>query len=138
VLYTTVKVGTFLIATGIILGAWWASESWGRYWAWDPKETWALITLLGYLALLHGRMTGWVSSFGMAIGSILAFFLVIMTYYGVNYFLVGLHSYAGGEAGRSLPPVLVLYLGTQLAVVGAVWWLERTGRRLGRTGEARG
>jgi cytochrome c-type biogenesis protein CcsB len=136
VLYTTVKVGTFLISVGIILGAWWASESWGRYWAWDPKETWSLITLLGYLALLHGRIQGWVGSFGMAVGSILAFFLVIMTYYGVNYFLVGLHSYAGGDAGRSIPPALAVYLAAELAVTGFAWYRERSGRRLDATGGA--
>ena len=87
----------------------WANESWGRYWGWDPKETWSLITLLFYLGVVHARARGWARQKGMAMLSIIAFASVIMTYYGVNYFLTGLHSYAGGAAA-GIPPILLGYI----------------------------
>lgn len=84
----------------IIAGAVWAENAWGRYWGWDPKETWALIALLGYLAILHGRMLGWIKDFGTAVGSLLGFLLVLMAWYGVNFVLgTGLHSYGFGSGG---------------------------------------
>jgi cytochrome c-type biogenesis protein CcsB len=99
-LYRSVQVGTVLLATGTMLGGVWASYSWGRFWGWDPKETWALIALLGYLAILHGRMVGWFREFGMAVGSIIGFLLVLMAWYGVNFVLgTGLHSYGFGSGG---------------------------------------
>ena len=96
----SIQVGVVLLAAGTILGGVWADYSWGRFWGWDPKETWALISLLGYLALLHGRLTGWIKEFGMAVGSVLIFFLIVMAWYGVNYVLgQGLHSYGFGSGG---------------------------------------
>jgi len=108
-LYRTIQVGVVLLAGGIMLGAVWANASWGRYWGWDPKETWALITLLWYLALLHGRFAGWIRGVWVAVGTILGFYLLLITYYGVSFYLVGLHSYAGGHA-KPLPPLLLAYL----------------------------
>lgn len=100
ILYRSLQIGVVLLAAGIILGGIWADYSWGRFWGWDPKETWALIALLGYLALLHGRLAGWLRNYGMMVGSILAFSLVIMAWYGVNYVLgAGLHSYGFGAGG---------------------------------------
>jgi ABC-type transport system involved in cytochrome c biogenesis permease subunit len=99
-LYRSIQVGTVLLAIGTMLGGVWASYSWGRFWAWDPKETWALIALLGYLALLHGRIIGWVREFGMAVGALIGFLLVLMAWYGVNFVLgTGLHSYGFGSGG---------------------------------------
>ncbi len=99
-LYRSIQVGVVLLAAGIILGGVWADYSWGRFWGWDPKETWALIALLGYLALLHARIIGLVRGFGMAVGSVCAFSLVIMAWYGVNFVLgAGLHSYGFGAGG---------------------------------------
>ena len=99
-LYRSLQVGTLLLAVGTLLGGVWASYSWGRFWGWDPKETWALIALLGYLALLHGRFAGWIKDFGMAVGSIVGYLLVLMAWYGVNYVLgTGLHSYGFGSGG---------------------------------------
>ena len=99
-IYRFIQVGVVLLALGTVLGGIWADYSWGRFWGWDPKETWALITLLGYLALLHGKLVGWIKDFGMAVGSVLLFFLVIMAWYGVNYVLgQGLHSYGFGAGG---------------------------------------
>lgn len=96
----SIQVGVVLLAAGTILGGVWADYSWGRFWGWDPKETWALISLLGYLVLLHGRLVGWIKEFGMAVGSVLTFFLIVMAWYGVNYVLgQGLHSYGFGSGG---------------------------------------
>lgn len=107
--YRTLQVGIVLLAAGIILGGVWADYSWGRFWGWDPKETWALIALLGYLAMLHGRLVGWIRNFGMMVASIVAFNLVIMAWYGVNYVLgAGLHSYGFGAGG-------VQYVGAAIA-----------------------
>jgi cytochrome c-type biogenesis protein CcsB len=99
-LYRALQVGTLFLAVGTMLGGVWASYSWGRFWGWDPKETWALIALLGYLAVLHGRMVGWFKDFGTAVGSLLGFLLVLMAWYGVNFVLgTGLHSYGFGSGG---------------------------------------
>ena len=99
-IYRSVQWGVVFLAGGTILGGIWADYSWGRFWGWDPKESWALISLLAYLALLHGRLVGWIKSFGLAIGSVMMFFLVIMAWYGVNFVLgAGLHSYGFGSGG---------------------------------------
>jgi len=99
-LYRTLQIGVVLLAAGTILGGVWANYSWGRFWGWDPKETWALIALLGYLVVLHSRFSGWTADFGIAVGSILAFLGVIMAWYGVNFVLAaGLHSYGFGGGG---------------------------------------
>ncbi|MGE4132794.1 MAG: cytochrome c biogenesis protein [Bdellovibrionales bacterium] len=99
-IYRCLQIGVVLLAFGIILGGIWADYSWGRFWGWDPKETWALIALLGYLALLHGRLVGWVKAYELAAGAIVSFSLVIMAWYGVNFVLgAGLHSYGFGAGG---------------------------------------
>lgn len=113
--YKSLQVGVVLLAAGTILGGVWADYSWGRFWGWDPKETWALIALLGYLALLHGRLAGLVKNFGMLAGSIIAFNLVIMAWYGVNFVLgAGLHSYGFGAGGIEY---VAAYVGVQLLYV---------------------
>src|SRR5206468_12318982 len=92
-IYRAMQVGVLLIAAGTILGGVWADYSWGRLWGWDPKEVWALITLLVYLIPLHGRFAGWVNTFGLLVASVFRFLSVIMAWYGVNFVLgVGLHS----------------------------------------------
>lgn len=83
-----------LIAIGIFIGAIWANVSWGRYWSWDSKETWALITMLIYSAPLHADIKWLRKAQHMHIYMLLAFLSVLMTYFGVNYFLSGMHSYA--------------------------------------------
>ena len=101
-IYRTIQIGVLLLAAGTILGGVWANYSWGRFWDWDPKETWALITLLCYLALLHGRFAGWWGGFGLAIGSLVGFLSVLMAWYGVNFVLgKGLHSYGFGIGGTA-------------------------------------
>ncbi len=99
-IYRSFQIGIVLLAAGIILGGVWADYSWGRFWGWDPKETWALIALLGYLAVLHGRINGIIRDFGMIVSGVVTFSLVIMAWYGVNYVLgAGLHSYGFGAGG---------------------------------------
>ncbi len=99
-IYRSLQIGVVLLAAGTILGGVWADYSWGRFWGWDPKETWALISLLGYLALLHGRLVGWVKNFELAAGAVVTFSLIIMAWYGVNFVLgAGLHSYGFGAGG---------------------------------------
>jgi cytochrome c-type biogenesis protein CcsB len=99
-LYKALQVGVLLLAAGTLLGGVWANYSWGRFWGWDPKEVWALIALLGYLSILHGRYAGWLGHFGTAAASVLAFQGVLMAWYGVNFVLgAGLHSYGFGNGG---------------------------------------
>ncbi|MBI4387872.1 MAG: cytochrome c biogenesis protein CcsA [Candidatus Omnitrophica bacterium] len=108
-LYRALQIGIILLAAGTILGGVWAAYSWGRFWGWDPKETWALIALLAYLALLHGRTAGWLDSFGVAFYSALCFLTVLMAWYGVNFVLAaGLHSYGFGGGGVQYVLMIVL------------------------------
>jgi cytochrome c-type biogenesis protein CcsB len=101
-LYRVLQLGVLLLAAGTILGGVWANYSWGRFWGWDPKETWALITLLCYIVVLHGRLAGWWRDFGLAVGSVVCFLAVVMAWYGVNFVLgTGLHSYGFGIGGES-------------------------------------
>src|SRR6185295_5576642 len=96
-IYRAMQIGVVLLAAGTILGGVWADYSWGRFWGWDPKETWALISLLGYLAVLHAKKAGMVRNFGFLGGCVVSFSLVLMAWYGVNFVLgVGLHSYGFG------------------------------------------
>lgn len=100
-LYRMMFVGLILLAAGTILGGVWANYSWGRFWGWDPKETWALIALLMYVVAIHGKMAGWWGDFGLAVAAIVNFSGIIMAWYGVNYVLgAGLHSYGFGVGGE--------------------------------------
>ena len=96
--YKTLTLGLYFLTIGTFLGAVWANESWGRYWGWDPKETWSLITIIIYTLVTHSRMIpGMKDTFTFNLISMFAFSSVLMTYFGVNYYLSGLHSYAGGD-----------------------------------------
>jgi ABC-type transport system involved in cytochrome c biogenesis permease subunit len=80
----------------------WAAESWGRFWGWDPKETWALISILTYFAVLHARYVRWLKDFGLAASAVLGLVVIVWTFYGVNYVMAtGLHSYGFGSGGES-------------------------------------
>ncbi|EAR01813.1 cytochrome c biogenesis protein [Maribacter sp. HTCC2170] len=90
--------GLFMVSVGTYLGGVWANESWGRYWGWDAKETWALVTILVYAFILHMRLIPKIKGlFAYNVATIFGLASVIMTYYGVNYYLSGLHSYATGD-----------------------------------------
>lgn len=93
-----ITIGLFLLTIGTFLGGVWANESWGRYWAWDPKETWALISVLVYVIVLHLRLVPATrNSIVFNLASLWAFSAIVMTSFGVNYYLSGLHSYAKGD-----------------------------------------
>lgn len=118
-MYRAMQIGVILVAAGTILGGVWADYSWGRFWGWDPKEVWALIVLLVYVAVLHGRMAGWLKSFGFVSATVFCFLAVLMAWYGVNFVLgVGLHSYGFGSGGLSY---VMGYVVLQLAFVVAAW-----------------
>ena len=122
--YRAIQVGVILLAAGTILGGVWANYSWGKFWGWDPKEVWALIALLGYIAILHGRYAGWLRSFGLTAWSVLAFLLVMMAWYGVNFVLgVGLHSYGFSNGGSKEVIGFVLLM---LAWVAFATWRYRS------------
>lgn len=91
-------VGLIMLTIGNFLGGQWANESWGRYWGWDPKETWALISIIVYAFVIHMRFVpGLRGNFAFNWGAVIAFGSILMTYFGVNFYLTGLHSYASGD-----------------------------------------
>jgi ABC-type transport system involved in cytochrome c biogenesis permease subunit len=91
-------VGIFALGTGTFLGGMWANESWGSYWSWDPKETWAFISVIFYAVVLHLRLVPKLrGKLTFNIVSLWAIWSIIFTYFGVNYYLTGLHSYAAGD-----------------------------------------
>ena len=119
--YDCLKIGVVLLALGIILGGIWADYSWGRFWGWDPKETWALAALLIYIAILHGRFSGWIKAEWFIPFTGLAFLGIIMAWFGVNYILAaGLHSYGFSEGGR----LFILLLAAVQVVVFAIYVLR--------------
>lgn len=107
--YRTLQIGVLFLAAGTLLGGLWAEKAWGRFWGWDPKETWALIALLLYLAVLHARYVRWIGGFGLNAASVLAFQGIVMAGYGVNYLLgTGKHSYGFGVGGELIVGIFVL------------------------------
>jgi cytochrome c-type biogenesis protein CcsB len=121
--YRSMQIGLAFLIPGIILGGIWADYSWGRFWGWDPKETWALIAALGYLAALHARLVGLVRDFGMLASGVAAFSLVIMAWYGVNFVLgAGLHSYGFGAGGIEYVSVFILL---HFLLIGYAWLVRR-------------
>ncbi|MBN7811225.1 cytochrome c biogenesis protein CcsA [Algoriphagus sp. H41] len=112
----SITIGLFLLAIGTFLGGVWANESWGRYWAWDPKETWALISVLVYAIILHLRLVPATrSAIVYNLASLWGFSSIVMTSFGVNYYLSGLHSYAKGD-----PVPVPLWVYWVVAVLGIV------------------
>jgi cytochrome c-type biogenesis protein CcsB len=119
-LYRVLQLGVLLLAAGTILGGVWANYSWGRFWGWDPKETWALIALLCYILTLHGRLAGWWTQFGLVVASVVCFLAVLMAWYGVNFVLgKGLHSYGFGLGGETY--VVSFVIADLLFVAFAIW-----------------
>ena len=94
----SITIGLFMLTIGTFLGGVWANESWGRYWGWDPKETWALVSILVYAFILHMRLIPALSGiYIFNLATLIGISSIIMTYFGVNYYLSGLHSYAAGD-----------------------------------------
>ncbi len=112
-------IGLFLLAVGIFLGAVWANESWGRYWGWDPKETWALVTMVVYAVVLHARFVRPLASdYAFGVMSVFALASVLMTYFGVNYYLSGLHAYGSDGTPPGLTAMVVAF---GLLLLLALW-----------------
>lgn len=128
-IYRAMQVGVLLVAAGTILGGVWADASWGRFWGWDPKEVWALITLLVYVVPLHGRFAGWINTFRFACASVVCFLAVLMAWYGVNFVLgVGLHSYGFTEGGGQ--GTVALICAGVLGFAGAAAWRRNVASRV--------
>ncbi len=126
-MYKATQVAVLLLALGTILGAVWADEAWGRFWGWDPKEVWALISLLVYLAVLHGRYTGWIGHFGLAMGAVIGAASIVMAWYGVNFILkTGLHSYGTGGGSGKWWVILTMVLNLAFAALAAGRYLLET------------
>ncbi len=101
-------IGLVMLTIGNFLGGQWANESWGRYWGWDPKETWALISIMVYAFVIHARFVPVMKSkWVFNVMSVFAFYSIMMTYFGVNFYLTGLHSYASGD--KVVTPTFVYY-----------------------------
>jgi len=115
-------VGLVMLTIGNFLGGQWANESWGRYWGWDPKETWALISIMVYAFVIHMRLVpGLRSRWFFNLMAVVSFASILMTYFGVNFYLAGLHSYASGD--KVITPTFIYYSVAAVAVLGAVsYW----------------
>ena len=114
-----ITVGLIMLTIGNFLGGQWANESWGRYWGWDPKETWALISILIYAFVLHMRLVpGLRGKWIYSLASVVAFASIMMTYFGVNFYLTGLHSYASGD--KVITPNFVYYSIVFVALLGVL------------------
>ncbi|MGY5353255.1 cytochrome c biogenesis protein CcsA [Wenyingzhuangia sp. IMCC45533] len=119
----SMTVGVVMLTIGNFLGGMWANESWGRYWGWDPKETWALISIMVYAFVLHMRLVpGLRGKFAFNLVSVYAFASIMMTYFGVNFYLSGLHSYASGD--QVVTPNFVYYSVTAVAIIGLIAYFK--------------
>jgi cytochrome c-type biogenesis protein CcsB len=136
-LYRVLQLGVLLLAAGTILGGVWANYSWGWFWGWDPKETWAFISLLCYILALHGRLAGWWTQFGLTVASVVCFLAVLMAWYGVNFVLgKGLHSYGFGIGGETyVATFIVLDL---LFVAFAIWRYRNSKSAVAPAGQIEG
>lgn len=122
-------LGLSLLTVGNFLGGVWANESWGRYWGWDPKETWALVSILIYAVVLHLRFIPSLNNqFAFAVASVISFSSILMTYFGVNFYLSGMHSYAAGD-----PVPIPMFVYYTAIVVLAVIALAYPKRHLSKT-----
>ena len=113
----SLTVGLVMLTIGNFLGGMWANESWGRYWGWDPKETWALISIMVYAFVIHMRLVpGLRGRWTFSFASTISFFSILMTYFGVNFYLSGLHSYASGD--KIITPSFVYYSVAFVLILG--------------------
>ncbi|WP_422861204.1 cytochrome c biogenesis protein CcsA [Flagellimonas sp. W118] len=115
----SLTAGLVMLTIGNFLGGQWANESWGRYWGWDPKETWALISIMVYAFVLHMRLVpGLRGKWTFSFASIIAFASIMMTYFGVNFYLSGLHSYASGD--KVITPTFIWYTVLGVFILGGI------------------
>ncbi len=110
-------IGLSMLTVGNFFGGIWANESWGRYWGWDPKETWSFVSIIVYAFILHLRFIPKLNSvFVFSVASLLGFSSIIMTYFGVNFYLTGMHSYAASGEHPSVPSFVYYTLFLVLSV----------------------
>jgi cytochrome c-type biogenesis protein CcsB len=122
----TMTIGLFMLTIGTFLGGIWANESWGRYWGWDPKETWALVSVLVYAVILHLRfIPSLKSKFVFNVVSLWGYSAILFTFFGVNFYLVGLHSYAQGEGLGKFPTWLWIVIGGFVVFTFVAWLSKR-------------
>jgi len=118
-------IGLAMLTVGNFLGGVWANESWGRYWGWDPKETWALVSIVVYTVILHLRLIPRLRSiYVLSVSSVFAFYSIIMTYFGVNFYLTGMHSYAAPDANPEIPN-FVYYVTVSLVMIAVFAYAHR-------------
>ncbi len=121
----TLIAGLYMLVIGTFLGGVWANESWGRYWGWDPKETWALVSVLVYSFIVHMRfIPGLKSRFAFNFAAVVGYFAILMTFFGVNYYLSGLHSYAKGDP-MPIPSFVYYTVGIIVLVAVAAYYREK-------------
>ncbi len=126
----TLIVGLYMLALGTFIGGVWANESWGSYWGWDPKEAWALVSILVYSFIAHMRyIPGLKSRFTFNLASIIGFFSILMTYFGVNYYLPGLHSYASSTP-VPIPDFVYYILGVIILTIIWAYYNEQRLKKL--------
>ena len=117
-------IGLFMMTIGSFIGGVWANESWGRYWGWDPKETWALVTVLVYAIILHLRkIPGLKSTLALSSLALLGLGVVLMTFFGVNYYLSGMHSYGAGDP-PPIPNALYISIVVVFALIYGAYYAE--------------
>jgi len=117
-------IGLFMLTIGSFIGGVWANESWGRYWGWDPKETWALVTVLVYSIILHLRkVPGLKSTFALNSLALVGLSSVLMTFFGVNYYLSGMHSYGAGDP-PPIPNGLYVAIVVVFGLIVGAWYAE--------------
>ena len=115
----SLTIGLVMLTIGNFLGGQWANESWGRYWGWDPKETWALVSIIVYALVIHARFVpGLRGFFAFNLMAVISFASIAMTYFGVNYYLAGLHSYAKGEPQQT--PVFIYYFLVFIGILASI------------------
>ncbi len=135
-IYRSVQVAVLLLAAGTILGGLWADVSWGRFWGWDPKEVWALISLLVYLAILHGRYAGLFGNFGLAFGAVAGASAIMFSWYGVNFVLgAGLHSYGFGAGGQGEVGVTVAICWVFMLLACGRYLIETSQRKVAQAAD---
>lgn len=128
--YRVMQIGVILLTAGTILGGVWAADSWGRFWGWDPKETWSLISIITYFGLLHARHVGWLRDFGLGVAAIVGFLAIVWTFYGVNYVMAsGLHSYGFGSGGELW---VFIWAITEIVFIGVCFLRRPSGPNRGK------
>ncbi len=118
-------IGLAMLTVGNFYGGVWANESWGRYWGWDPKETWAFVSIIVYTIVLHLRFIPKLNSiYVLSAASVFAFLSIVMTYFGVNFYLTGMHSYASSD-GEIVIPSIIYYIGVVVILVTLLAYKKR-------------